>query len=409
MNISLWIARRLRLRGNGGSGAGVVIAVTGVALALMILEFTLAIVTGFKDGIRSRLSGFDAQVTVEAQAGDHIEYTEKLKSVIEAAMPDGIETRLAIRRPGLLKTDNDFEGIIFLAQSPESDFSFERGNMVAGEWPDYSADSTRNHIVLSTVTASALGLTPGDKVYGTFFVDNNVKLRRYTVAGLYRSNFGEYDRTVAYASLPAMQSVSGVDSLLGTRVDIRGLNSDDIEPAAAHLQDAIVQAAASGVLDTYYPVNNIKRSGAVYFNWLALLDTNVVVIFILMLCVGGLTLVSSLFILILDRIPLIGVLRSMGADKKTVRRIFIDLAMRLAGIGMLAGNAVGLGLLWVQQATGIVPLDPEMYYLNAVPVRIEFVPFLLLNVGVAAASWLVLVLPARLASNIDPAKTIKYD
>lgn len=408
MNISLRIAQRLRLRGSGGSNAGVVIAVAGVALALMVMQFTLAIVTGFKDGIRNRLSGFDAQVTIEAPGAEGITRTPELDDVIAATLPEA-EVRQAIRRPGLLKTDSDFEGIIFIAQSPEGNFDFERENIVAGHWPDYAADSTRNEIVISTHTADALNLAPGDKVYGTFFIDNGVKLRRYTVAGLYRSNFGEYDRTVAYASLPAMQSVSGADSMWCTRIDIRGLDNDDIEQHAARLQDAIVEAAAEGRLDTFYAVDNIKRSGAVYFNWLSLLDTNVVVIFVLMLCVAGLTLVSSLFILILDRIPLIGILRAMGADKVMIRRIFIDMAMRLVGPGMLCGNIAGIGLLLIQQFTGVIPLDPEMYYLNAVPVKIEILPFILLNAGTALTAWLILVLPARLASNIDPAKTINYD
>lgn len=254
-----------------------------------------------------------------------------------------------------------------------------------------------------------LNLGVGDKVFSTFIFDETVKLRRHTVAALYESNFGEYDNTVVYASLRGLQRVAGIDSLTANRLDIRGLDTDDIAAEAAALQTELIQAVALGELPHHYPVDNIEHTGAMYFTWLALLDTNVVVIFLLMLAVAGLTLVSSLFILILERVPMIGVLRAMGAPKSTVRGIFVDLAMRLVGVGMLIGNVLGIGLLLIQKFTDAIPLDPAMYYLSSVPVEIRPWAFLTLNVGVAVAAWLILVLPARLASGIDPAKAMDYD
>ncbi|MDE6133953.1 MAG: ABC transporter permease, partial [Muribaculaceae bacterium] len=338
MNVSHYISRRLRLRGNGsGSATGVVIAVVGVALAVMIMEFTLAIVAGFKDGIRNRLTGFDAQITVGAPldavtgAEDtYIRPEEQLFAIVGRELP-GSSTRMSLRQPGLLKTDDNFLGVVFLGQSADSDFSFERSNVVDGEWPDYAADSTRNSIVISRPMAQSLGLSVGDKVFSTFIIDGDVVLRRHTVAALYQSNFGEYDNTVVYASLAGLQRICGTDSLSASRLDIRGIDEGDISAGAERLQYALVNAVASGELTRYYPVDNIEHTGAMYFGWLALLDTNVAVIFILMLAVAGLTLVSSLFILILERVPTIGILRAMGAQKATVRGIFVDMAMRLVG------------------------------------------------------------------------------
>lgn len=408
MNVSLWIANRLRLRGRGGSGAGPVIAVAGVALAVMILEFTLAVSAGFKDGIRERLSGFDAQLTVFSVDNKPVEFTPALERVVSETFP-GADVRESIRRPALLKTADAFEGIVLIAQSAEgSDFDFERGNIVEGSWPDYSDSLSINDIVISSHTASALGLKPGDKVDGTFFVNDAVKLRRYKVAGVYRSNFGEYDRTVAYASLPSIRGVEGLTDGESARIDIRGLDMERLDEEARQLQQAIVDASVAGRLDRFYTVDSIRRSGAVYFNWLDLLDTNVTVIFILMLCVAGLTLVSSLFILILERVSLIGTLRAIGATKIMVRRIFIDMAMRLAGLGIVIGNVAGIGLLLIQKHTHLLPLDPEMYYLSSVPVEIHPWAFAALNIGVAVTAWLVLVFPAGMASRVDPAKTMNY-
>lgn len=415
MNVSLWISSRLRLGTSDGSSAGVAIAVAGVALSLIIMEFTLAIVVGFKDGIRDKLTGFDAQITVlppiSNQSGTEdgtLRLSPELAEIVHNTFPEA-EARLVMRQPGLLKTDDNFQGAVFLGQQPEGDFSFEKSLVSTGEWPDFAADSCRNDIVISEQTASKLGLAIGDKVYSTFFIDDGLKMRRHRIAALYSSNFGEYDNTIVFSSLAGLQSVAGMDSLGGNRLDLRGFATDNIELAAAELQGVLLQAASDGTLNEYYPVTNIKKTGAIYFNWLSLLDTNVVIILLLMICVAGLTLVSSLFILILERIRTIGILRAMGADKNTVRHIFVDITMRLVGRGMIIGNIIGIGLLLVQKYTHAVPLDPEMYYLSAVPVEIKPLWFIILNIATALCSWLILVGPARLASNIDPAKAMNYD
>lgn len=410
----LWISRRLRL-GTDGTAAGTVIAVAGVALALAVMELTLGIVVGFKDEIKRKLMGFDAQISIEAPYDPYTRTQEstltpspELMEIIADAAPDA-ESRLVLRLPGILKTDSDFEGIVFIGQSPQSDFAFERGNIVEGEWPDYSSDSCRNDIVISRATASALGLGVGDKVYSTYIIDESVKMRRNTVAAIFQADFGEYDRTVAYASLAALQSIAGLGSDEGNRLDLRGLQQDDIAATASKIESAMMSAMSTGRTDVYYPVQTIEQTGAIYFNWLALLDTNVAVIFCLMLCVASFTLVSSLFILVLDNVPAIGILRSVGASRSLIRSIFVDLGMRIVLRGMIIGNVLGLGLLLIQKYTHIVPLDPEAYYLNCVPVEIRPWGFIALNMGVAVASWLVLWIPARTASSVDPAKTINFE
>lgn len=401
--------------GTDGTAVGTVIAVTGVALALTVMELTLGIVVGFKDEIKRKLMGFDAQISIEA-AYDPYTRTQAATIVPSSALMDivgaeapGAESRLVLRLPGILKTDSDFEGIVFVGQSPESDFTFERGNIVEGSWPDYASDNCRNDIVISRATASALGLAVGDKVYSTYIIDEAVKMRRNTVAAIFEADFGEYDRTVAYASLAALQSIAGLDPDEGDRLELRGMPEEMISPAASKIENAMLAAMGNGTLDAYYPVQTVEQSGAIYFNWLSLLDTNVAVIFCLMLCVAAFTLVSSLFILVLDNVPAIGILRSMGASRRLIRSIFVDLGMRIVLRGMIAGNILGLGLLLIQKYTRMIPLDPEAYYLNCVPVEIRPWSFVALNIGVALAAWLVLWIPARTASSVDPAKTINFE
>lgn len=420
MNLSIWISRRMRLRaGAGGASAGAVIAVAGVALALMALELSLAVAFGFKDEIRRKLMGFDAQVTVlpmydvtTGSAESWLELGEGLSGIIEESAPEA-EIRLAIRQPAILKTDNNFHGIILHGQrmiktaEGSEPFGFERSNIVEGEWPDFEAE--HEALVVSRPVARALGLSVGSKIYSNFFIDGSVRTRRHTVKGIYESNFGEYDANVAYASPVLLRKVCGVDSVAGTRVDLRGLPPDGIEEAAERLHEALLNGTALGQLPGFYPVTSVERADAVYFNWLALLDTNVVVIFLLMLGVAAFTLISSLFILILERIPEIGILRALGADSSTLSGIFVWLALRLAGMGMILGNIIGITLILIQYHYHVLPLDPEMYYLSYVPVRLDWLGFIALNAGVAFVAWLVLILPSRMAAGIDPAKTMQYE
>lgn len=417
MNVSLWISRRLRLGGGGtGSPAAVVIAVAGVALALMVMEFTLAIVVGFKAGIRDKLTGFDAALSVcpPSVARDSaacVDFSPELERVVRSALPEGATMRLSVRQPGIVKTDDNFSGVVFLGQSAvgEDGYDFERSNMVEGSWPDFDADSCRNSIVMSRPLAASLGLGVGDRVYSTFIIDGAVKMRRHTIAGLYQSNFGEYDNTVVYASADGLRSVAGLADDQAGRLDVRNVDIDDVQQVTVDVRGALIRAAADGTLPVFYPVDNVLRTGAMYFNWLALLDTNVVVIFILMLAVAGFTLVSSLFILILERIPTIGVLRALGASKAMIRRVFTDMGMRLVLYGMAAGNVLGIGLLCVQKYTHAVPLNPDMYYLDSVPVVIDVPAMLLLNAGVAVAAWLILTVPARVAAASDPSRAMSVE
>lgn len=413
MNVSHWISRRLRLgRGGDGSPVAIGIAIAGIAIALIVMEFTLAVVVGFKDGIRDKLMGFDAQMTIGVPISDdeslrhYLKYSAELDSVIHEVVPADCEIRQALRQPGMLKTDDNFQGVIYIGQRADADFTFERENIVEGSWPDYGDAANENVIVMSKQLANALGLGLGDKVYSTFIVDEAIKMRRHTIGALYQSNFGEYDNTVVYASLRGLQRVAGIDENEVNRIDIRGISLDEISDISHQLQQQLVFSAATGALGEYYPVDNILRSGALYFNWLALLDTNVVVIFILMLAVAGFTLVSSLFILILERLPMIGILRAIGAGKPLIKQIFVDLGTKVVLRGMIIGNIAGLGLLLLQKYTHIIKLDPAMYYLASVPVDINPVAIIAVNLGVALAIFLILLIPASVAAAADPSKTI---
>lgn len=417
MSVTLWISKRLRLSGSSGEkrSAGAVIAVVGVALAVMVMEITLAVVAGFKSEISRKIMGFDAQITVgcpyDYNSGIQVEsltVTPELSRVIAKDLRPGTTMSLATQLPAMIKTDADFSGVVFIGHDNEHDFTFEQDNIIDGVFPLEVKDGT-SEIAISRHTANQLQLNLYDKVYVYFFVEGSLKTRRATIGGIYDSNLSEYDKMVAYAPMKFLQSVMGADSITGTQLEFTRVAIDDIDSYAIELQQSLGEAMQTGELDAFYPVSTVLQTGAIYFNWLSLLDTNVVVIFVLMLCVALFTLVSSLYLIILDRIPTIGLLKSMGASRKWLVRLFVSLGMRLALIGIIIGNLIGVGVCIIQSITGFVQLNPEMYYLSEVPIKIDVLPFMLLNIGVLVVAYLILFIPARSAAKIDPTESIRFE
>ena len=416
MNFSYWFSNRLRLRRNTPASTitGAVIAVTGVALALMVMELSLAVTSGFKHEIERKVFGFDAPITVlpaydynTATSDIQLRLTDTLSAVISSALTEAIQVPV-FNRHTILKTDNDFMAVECKSYGALHDDSFERSNMIAGSWPDFNTPAGADSIVISSVMADKLGIGIGNRIFMYFFFDNTPKARRAIVAGTYRSNFGEYDNSIIYAPIDMMRRL-GSDSISATGIAIEGIPEQDITACAEHLQEVLLTAYRSGQLAEAYPVTDILNTGAAFFNWLDLLDTNVVVIFILMIAVAAFTLISSLFIIILDRVTTIGILRSLGASGKSVRHIFTFVALRLVGLGLIIGNTLSIGLIYLQQSTHILKLDPDMYYLDFVPLELNWSAILTLNICTAAGAWLILIMPARLAAHVDPASAMRYE
>lgn len=416
MKFELYIARRLRLKNYNGSkqnSPSISIAVIGVALAIVIMMIAIVVVLGFKHEIRDKVMGFDAQITISnsdytEKDKSYITFNDTLKSIINTTIPNG-QISLSIKQPGILKTDNDFMGIVFKGMDTNYDWKFISDNLISGSIPNYNDENNQNKIIISKIISSSLKLNIGDKIYAYFFENNKIRTRRFEIAAIYETHFGEYDKLFAFSSLNTLQKLNNIDSISGNSVEIRNLPISEIENASYNLQDSLIQACYTNKLSSLHRVDTVYNTGALYFNWLDLLDTNVIVILILMSLVSGFTLISSMFIIILERVNMIGIMKSLGATNTQIRRIFIYLTERLVIKGILWGNAIALTIIFLQSKFKLIPLDPEAYYLNYVPTEINWSYILLLNIGVIIISGLILILPSHLISTISPAKTIKFE
>ncbi len=412
-----WISGRLsHIGGTRSTLTGSIIAIAGVTCAVAVMLLTLGIALGFKHDIKAKLSGFEAQINITpaysymtGRTDSTITCDAALRRTIDSIMPHS-STTLAYRQPAILKTTDDFAAIIIYGYDDAHDTTFERKNIIKGVMPTYiKGTTTDNHIVISSYTASRLHLDIGDKITACFFINRAIKARPMKIAAIYNSGFSEYDHTVAYGSLRMLQKLNKVSENTGNIIEINGLSQKTVSNKAQALQQALIDHAQNLGMPEVPIVDNITHTGAIYLNWLELLDTNVIVIFILMCCVGSLTLISSLFIIILDKIQAIGILRSIGATRRYVDAIFVRICMRLVGWGIIIGNLVGLGFGYVQERWHIIGLDPEMYYLDKVPYTFDWAGILMINVGVAILAWCVLILPAKVAGRISPAKTLRYE
>lgn len=410
MNVPYFISRRLRLKGDAAEGTftGVAIAVCGVALSLAVMMISIAVVTGFRHEIRNKVEGFDSQIVL--YHGDrYITLTDTLQSIILDVAP-GASVSVVEQRPGILKTPDSFVGLSFKGITAGYDTAFIASAIKEGVLPDlHTADDSDPAILISWHVASRLQLSAGDNINGYFFTDGTVKARRFRVSGIYDTHFGDFDRMNAFVAKPVLDGISLTAPDEGSRIEVSGLASSEISSVSEKLYESLIGTYSQGRISDMPLLTDVNSMGALYFNWLELLDANVIVILALMGAVAGFTLISSLFIIILRRVRLIGILKSQGATTGFISRIFIAVSMRIVFIGMVVGNLLTLALILLQDTFHIVPLDPEAYYLDYVPVELGFISWLALNVGVAVAGYIVVVLPSRIVATISPSETMRYE
>jgi len=389
--------------------------VTGISLAIVVMLISIAVMLGFKHEVRQKIMGFDAQVTVSPLESNGQQSTPLLDSDSLAAavtsLPPEATATMSIRQPAIIKTPQNFSGAVIKGMDTGFDWKFIRDNLVEGVVPDYQADSTLYHVVISHTIASDLNLALGDK-FDAYFLGNNTsyRTRRLKIAGIYDTHFSEYDKHFIFSTLPMLQQLGNLKEGQGTVLEISGLSSDEqIDLVQSLLVEKLSDELYSGKTSKIYSVSNIHESAAMYFNWLALLDTNVVVILVLMALLGMLTLVSSLFILVLRRVTMIGILKALGATDRQIRTTFVILTFKILLSGLIIGNAVGLAVIAAQQHFKLLPLNPDAYYLDHVPVMLDLPSVLLLNTAVTAVSFLILILPSAIITTIPPSKAICYE
>ncbi|WP_337570696.1 FtsX-like permease family protein [Hallella sp.] len=415
MNFSFFIAHKL-YKDKGGrqhvSRPAITIATAGVAIGLVVMLLSVFVVLGFKHTIRDKVIGF----------GSHIQVTNFMTQMSSDQAPiamndsmmkviGGIEGVKHVERfaykQGILKTDSDFLGVMFEGVAQEYDTTFIHQNMVAGSIPKFSDSQSGNHILISRNIADKLKVNAGDRIFAYFIDENGVRMRRFTIQGIYQTNLSQYDQVMCFADLYTTVKLNAwqPDQVSGAAITVNDFKQlDEVE---SRFVEKINRTE-----DRYgetYATQTIRDINPQIFSWLDLLDMNVWIILVLMVSVAGVTMISGLLIIILERTTMIGVLKALGTRNKTIRHIFLWFAAFIIGRALLIGNAIALGMALLQQWTGIIKLDPATYYVSTVPVEINIPLLIILNVATLLISLFVLIAPSYLISHIHPAKSMRYE
>ncbi|MDE6019310.1 MAG: FtsX-like permease family protein [Muribaculaceae bacterium] len=412
MNYAFYLGRKVALGSSGRKASpGVKVATAAIALSIAVMIASIAIVLGFKREITDKVLGFTSHIVISVSAeneGDNIiTLTPTLKKILDSQ--DYIKDySLQISIPAILKTPEDFKGIFLKTLADRQTREFLNSNLISGSIPDYSQDSTRLDIVMSRMAANQLGLKQDDKV-DCYFINDDVKVRRLKIAGIYDSHFDAYDDLMVYGSRALSEAFTGLNANQGSSILITTTDFRNIDAETAELQNTFHKALAEGLIYKNYYLENAHVQGANYFQWLSMLDTNVIVVLTLMIIVGCVTLVSGMLTIILDKKRFIGLIKALGAPNGKVREVFIYLAMRVAIVGILIGNLLIIGVLLFQDHFHFFKLDASSYYIDFVPVELNWVAFGILNVGVVVLVYLTLILPSRIISNISPSSTMRSE
>lgn len=415
MNLPLFIARKIYGSRDGRtkvSRPAIRIATAGVAVGLAVMIITVAVVTGFKNTIRDKVVGFGSHIRIENFLS--MQSTDSYPICIGDSMMKvlgGIEgvkhaERYAMTQ-GILKTDSDFLGIVFKGVGSEYDMTFIGDHLVDGKVPAFSDKANGGQLLVSKLTADKLRLKTGDKVYAYFISDDGVKARKFAVAGIYDTGMSQFDGALCFTDIYTTVKLNGwqPDQCSGAELrvaDFGRLNetAQRVEAAVNRTQDEQGETFMSQTVYEAYPQ---------IFTWLDLLDINVWIILGLMTALAGFTMISGLLIIILERTQMIGVMKALGASDGMVRRTFLWFAVFIIGRGLLWGNIIGIGLVAVQTYTGVITLDPSIYYVSTAPMELDPVAAVLINVVTLAISVGVLTAPSSLVSHIHPAKSMRYE
>lgn len=415
MNFPFFLAHRI-YSDNGDnrkvSRPAIRIATIGVAIGLAVMIITVSVVMGFKHTIRDKVVGFGSHIQVESFISSQsatpcpICIDDSLMNVLKHI--DGVRHvgRYALTH-GILKTDNDFLGVVFKGIGEDYNVQFLEQNLVEGKMQKFSSTKSSYQLLISKRIADKLGLKVGEKVFAYFIDYQNVRARKFTIAGIYETNMTQFDETLCFTDLPIPVKLNNWEKDQCGGAELLVNDFDQLQ----HTSDLVIETVNrhtdhDGEILTSH---TIQETYPQVFSWLSLLDINVWIILALMICVAGFTMISGLLIIILERTQMIGLMKALGARNKSVRHTFLWFAAFIIGQGMLWGNVIGIGLILIQQHTGFIQLDPANYYVTTAPMELDIPLILLLNVATLLVTLFVLIAPSFLVSRIHPAKSMRYE
>ena len=380
------------------------IAIIGIMLGLGVMILSIVVIRGFKQEIREKVRGFagDMQVVktdnnVSYERSAFVDSPVYVKNIRSVSLVNDLHPYAT--KPGIIKANNEIEGVILKGVDSTYNWGFLKKNLVAGKVINF-ADSAEamKQIMISQTTANRLKLKAGDDLW-MYFVQEPVRKRKLKIVGVFDIGVEEVDKTFVIGDLNLVRRLNNWTNSEINGYEVRAKNFSDIAAAAEAIDNRIpITPKSYTVLDNYPTI----------FEWLNMLDVNIAVMLVLMVAVAVINMISALLIMILERTSMIGMFKAMGAGNWLIQKVFLYNAAWLIGLGLILGNALGLGLAFFQESTHFFKLDQASYYMTFVPIQIRWMDVFLLNAGTLVICLLVLIIPSMLVTRITPVRAIRF-
>ncbi|MEL4455437.1 ABC transporter permease [Lutimonas vermicola] len=411
MNYELFIARRIiasKERKNSVSSPIIKISILAIAIGIVVMLFSVATGVGLQKKIKEKISGFNgdiqisnydannSKVTVTPVSRDQDFYPE-FKSV-----PNVRKVQVYATKAGIIRTPNEFEGIILKGVDKDYDWSFFAEYLMDGKLPVFG-NKTSNDVLISAKTAARLGIKTGDDFHMFFVKDDPNQApnsRKFKVCGIFDSGFEEFDEAFIIGDIKHIQRINKWDTDQIGGFELFVYDFDKLKETGFEVYEQIDPSLNAFTTAEKFPA---------IFEWLGLFDTNIIVIIAIMILIAGINMITALLVLILERTQMIGILKALGNHNWSIRKIFLYNASFLIGKGLFWGNLIGVGLLMIQKHFGVITLNPETYYVNQAPVYLSIPTLIWINSGTLFLCVLMLIVPSFIVSKISPVKAIKFD
>lgn len=414
MNFPYFLAKRFgsnASRDKVRKKSSVNIATFGIAIGLAVMIVAISVVVGFKHEVQAQVVGFGSHVQIFSYSGsssfDRQPITiDSLTMLSIILIPAVSKIEPIVTKPGIIKTDENFKGVVFKGVEVDYDWSFYQKNLVEGSVLDFTKEGAQNNILISDKLAKQLNIKLGDNIFAYFF-QQQVRVRKFHVAGVYATTFSEFDNLFVVCNSTVIQDLNQWDSTQISSLEIMLSDFDRLEQTTDEIRSIVGNKFDENRL--IYNTQSIKDLYPQIFNWLDMLNINAYIILILMMAVAGFNMISGLLIIILEKTQTIGILKALGMKNREIRKVFVLNALFFVTRGMFWGNLIGLIAVLLQNYFRIIPLNPEYYYTDFVPVAINIWWIALLNVAVFVFSIAIMVLPSQIVAKISPAKSIKFE
>ena len=407
MNTSLFIAKRLynaKENNNNYTRPIIRIAILAIALSVAVMILSVFVLSGFKSNISNKVFGFGGHINIskfsynQSYENDPINFNSEMLTEIELMdFVDNVQTYAT--KAGVIKKNNEILGVVLKGVDQRYNWNFFNENLISGNVPLFNDSITENTILISKNISNKMKLNVGDEMI-MYFMEKPIRVRKFIISGIYKTGLSEFDDITVIGDLKHIQKLNNwnLNQIGGYEISID--NFKNIEIYTSLIDESIDYDLKALSINDKYPQ---------IFDWLRLQDFNVLIILILMLIVGGVNMITSLLIIILEKSRLIGMLKAIGASDWNIRHIFIYNSLQIILGGLFWGNLIAVSLSLLQIRFNFLKLDEAIYFMDFVPINIELFSLFLINLGTIIICYLILVIPSAVIAKISPAKSIKFE